>query len=105
MDINKVAAAINADAGFEIPDLKQSLAEINAGEKGRVYTPSQLLVREARSVVGYTQPKFAEAINASVTSLRDWEQGHHEPPGVVSTLMNVIKNHPDVIHEMEVSHR
>jgi len=101
MDINKVAAAINTDAGFDIPGLKQSLAEMNAAEQGRVYTPSQLLVREARSIVGYTQPKFAKAINASVTSLRDWEQGRHEPPGVVSTLMNVIKNHPDVIHEME----
>ena len=62
MDINKVAA-INTDAGFDIPDLKQSLAEMNAAEQGR-----------------------------------------HESPGVVSTLMNVIKNHPDVIHEMEVSH-
>jgi len=81
--------------------LKQSLAEMNAAEEGRVYTPSQPLVREARSIVGYTQPK---AINASVTSLRDWEQGRHEPPGVVSTLMNVIENHPDVIHEMEVNH-
>ena len=63
MDINKVAA-INTDAGFDIPDLKQSLAEMNVAEEGRVYTPSQFLVREARSIVGYTQPKFAKAINA-----------------------------------------
>jgi len=104
MDINKVAAAIEADAGVEIPDLTQSLTEMKSGKQGRVYTPNQLLVREARTVVGYTQPHFAKAINASVTSLRDWEQGRHEPPGVVSTLMHVIKNHPDIINEMEASH-
>jgi len=104
MDIDKIAEAINTDAGFEIPELKQSLTEMSMGKQGRTYTPNQLLVREVRSVVGYTQTKFAKAINTSVTSLRDWEQGRHEPPGVVSTLMKVIKNHPDIIHEIELSH-
>jgi len=102
MDIKKMATAIQLDAGFELPGLEQSLAEMKAGKQGRVYSSSQLLVREARTSVGYTQTKFAKAINSSVTSLRDWEQGRHEPPGVVSTLMNVIKNHPNVIHEMEI---
>jgi putative transcriptional regulator len=101
MNINKIAKAIEADAGVELPELKQSLREMHAGEKGRVYTKEQLLVREVRTLVGYTQPHFARVIKASLTSLRDWEQGRHEPPGVVSTLMSVIKNHPDIIQELE----
>jgi len=101
MNIEKVTQAINADAGFEIPGLGESLAEMKAGKKGRVTTASQVLIREARGVVGYTQPKFARAIGTSVTSLRDWEQGRHEPPAIASKLMRVIKKHPKLIHELE----
>ena len=45
-DINKVAAAIEADAGETLPDLRQALAEAK-DEKGRVTTPEQMLVRQA----------------------------------------------------------
>ena len=100
MDINKITKAINDDAGQEIADLKQSLLEMKAEEKGRITTPAQLLVREARKQAGYTQPKFAKAIHASLTSLRDWEQGRHEPPGVVTALMTLLKNHPHLIDEL-----
>jgi len=101
MNIDKVTAAINADAGFEIPGLEQSLAEMKACKQGRVTAADQVLVREARTRVGYTQPKFARAIGASVTSLRDWEQGRHQPPAITSKLMRVIKKHPNLIHELE----
>lgn len=43
---NLVAAAIEADAGEALPDLRQALAEAN-DEKGRVTTPEQMLVRQA----------------------------------------------------------
>lgn len=101
MDIKKVTQAINKDAGFEIPGLKQSLAEMNAGKHGRVYSPAQLLVREVRATVGYTQLRFAKAIGTSPTSVRDWEQARHEPPSVAATLMQVIKKHPHIIDELE----
>lgn len=101
MKNEKVAAAINADAGFEIPGLEQSLAEMKAGKQGRVTTASQVLIREARTIVGYTQPEFAKAIGASVTSLRDWEQGRHEAPAIAAKLMHLIKKHPKLIHELE----
>jgi len=103
MNVDKMAMAIEADAGFEILGLKQSLAEMKMGKQGRVYTTDQLLVREARGLVGYSQVKFARAINTSVTSLRDWEQGRHKPSGAVSALMMVIKKHPDLIREIESS--
>jgi len=104
MDIKKIAAAIEADAGINLPELEQSLAEMKAKKQGRVYSPAQILVREVRTMVHYSQTEFAKAIETPVTSLRDWEQGRHEPPGVVTTLMKVIKKHPKIIHEMEAEH-
>lgn len=51
MDIEKIAQAIEADAGMPLDDLRQSLAEMQSGV-GRVTTAEQLLVRSARAKTG-----------------------------------------------------
>ncbi len=44
MDIEKIAQAIEADAGELLPDLRQSLLEMQNLTIGRTTTPEQLLV-------------------------------------------------------------
>ena len=80
IDVEKVATAIEADAGEALPDLRQALAEAKAG-LGRVTTPEQIIVRQAREKSGLTQSAFAERIETPVATLRDWEQGRFAPPG------------------------
>ena len=46
MNIEKIAKAIEADAGKTLPDLPQALAEAQAGI-GRATTPEQMLKRQA----------------------------------------------------------
>lgn len=82
MDIEKIAKAIEADAGEPLPDLRQALEEAKA-RVGRVTTPEQMLVRQAREAAGMTQPAFAERIGTPVATLRDWEQGRFAPSGAV----------------------
>ncbi|MEN9475667.1 MAG: hypothetical protein RIS48_2389 [Pseudomonadota bacterium] len=48
IDIDKVAKAIEADAGEALPDLRQSLAEAKAGLHARVHTPEQIAARRGR---------------------------------------------------------
>jgi putative transcriptional regulator len=48
VNIDKIAAAIETDAGIDLPDLRASLAEMQADIVGRLSTPEQLLVRAAR---------------------------------------------------------
>jgi putative transcriptional regulator len=74
INIEKVAAAIEADAGESLPELRQALAEAKAG-LGRVTTSVQMLVRQAREKSGLTQAAFAERIATPVATLSDWEQG------------------------------
>lgn len=74
IDTEKVAPAIEADAGETLPGLRQALAEAAAGV-GRVTTSEQILVRQAREKSGLTQAAFAERIGTPVATLRDWEQG------------------------------
>ena len=100
MDIDKIAKAIEADAGMSLPGLTESLMEMQQGISGRTHTPEQILIREARNKTGKTQQAFAELIQTPVSTLRDWEQGRFSPSGAVLCLLHLISNHPDMIDEL-----
>ncbi len=102
IDVEKVAAAIEADAGEALPDLRQALAEAKAG-RGRVTTPAQIIVRQAREKSGLTQSAFAERIETPVATLRDWEQGRFAPPGGVLCLLRLIIKHPELSQELNAA--
>lgn len=48
LNVEKVAAAIEADAGQSLAGLRQSLQEAKAGAVGRVHTPAQIARRRGR---------------------------------------------------------
>jgi putative transcriptional regulator len=102
MDIEKIAQAIEADAGIALDDLRQGLAEMQAGV-GRMTTAEQLLIRSARAKTGLSQQAFAEHIKTPVATLRDWEQGRFAPPGGVLCLLKLIGNHPNLIDELDAA--
>lgn len=102
INIEKVAAAIEADAGESLPDLRKALAQAKAG-LGRVTTPAQILVRQAREKSGLTQAAFAERIATPVATLRDWEQGRFTPPGGVLCLLRLIIKHPELSQELSAA--
>lgn len=99
IDVETVARAIEADAGEALPDLRQALKEAQVGV-GRVTTPEQILVRQAREKSGLTQAAFAERIATPVATLRDWEQGRFSPPGAVACLLRLIVRHPELTREL-----
>ena len=99
INIEKVAKAVEADAGESLPGLRQALAEAKAG-LGRVTTREQILVRQAREKSGLTQAAFAERIATPVATLRDWEQGRFAPPGGVLCLLRLIVKHPELSKEL-----
>jgi putative transcriptional regulator len=99
IDIEKAAKAIELDAGMPLPDLRKALADAKASV-GRVTTPEQILVRQARSRAGLSQQAFAERIATPVATLRDWEQGRFTPPGGVLCLLRLINKHPELTQEL-----
>ncbi|MFO1269510.1 MAG: BrnA antitoxin family protein [Rubrivivax sp.] len=52
LNVAKVAAAIEADAGRPLPGLRDSLAEAKAGATGRVHKPEQIAARRRGRPVG-----------------------------------------------------
>ena len=47
-----------------------------------------------RRFVGLTQADFARAIEISVHTLRNWEQGRRQPTGPAQALLRAIRNNP-----------
>ncbi len=52
-----------------------------------------------RNFVGLTQAEFARAIEISVHTLRNWEQGRRKPEGPALALLRIAARHPRIIHE------
>lgn len=100
MNIEAIAKAIEADAGIELPELRDSLAEMQAGISGRATTAEQLLILSVRKKLGLSQTAFAELIKTPVATLRDWEQGRFTPSGVALCLLKIIDKHPELTKEL-----
>ena len=99
MNIDKIAKAIEADAGQALPELRQALREAS-GRQGRVSSPDQMLVRATRIQLGLSQSEFAARIDTPLATLRDWEQGRFAPPGAALGLMRLLAAHPDLVREL-----
>ena len=97
MNIDKIAKAIEADAGESIDGLRESLAEMQVGKVARETTPDQLLLREARAALHLSQPKFAALIDTPVATVRDWEQGRFKPPGCALALCKLALKNPQAV--------
>ena len=52
-----------------------------------------------RNFVGLTQAEFARAIQISVHTLRNWEQGRRKPEGPALALLRIAARHPRIIRE------
>ncbi len=106
MDIEKIAKAIEADAGEALPELRQSLREVRdiMGGKlpagARVTTAEQILARTTRAKLGLSQAEFAARIGTPAATLRDWEQGRFQPPGAALCLLRLLAAHPKLANEL-----
>lgn len=83
-----------------IESVKQ-MNEIRAGKRkpARVTRLEKNEITEVRQKLKMTQTQFATAFGISVSTLRNWEQGHRNPTGAAITLMKVAKKHPKAVLE------
>ena len=47
-----------------------------------------------RNFIGLTQAEFAKAIEISIHTLRNWEQGRRKPEGPAVALLRIAARHP-----------
>ncbi len=58
-------------------------------------------ITNIRKKTGLTQKEFAESMNISIGTLRNWEQGHRSPDGAAITLLKIIDKHPELLNEIK----
>jgi putative transcriptional regulator len=102
LDVEAVARAIEADAGESLPELREGLAELKAGQIGHINTPEEILVRSARRKLGLSQEAFAEVIGTPLATLRGWEQGRFVPPGSAIRLITLLGKRPELVEELGI---
>lgn len=88
----------------EIPELtdEQFNNAIPARVRKRLITgrfESGADVAALRNFIGLTQAEFAQAIEISVHTLRNWEQGRRKPEGPALALLRIAARHPRIILE------
>jgi putative transcriptional regulator len=72
------------------------------GDKRRgraVHVPRRIDVAEIRRKTSLSQARFAAQFGLSLATLRNWEQGHREPPAVARVLLTLIDRMPDRVQE------
>lgn len=52
-----------------------------------------------RRFVCLTQKEFAHALEISVHTLRNWEQGRRKPEGPAIALLKIAARHPKIVRE------
>ena len=52
-----------------------------------------------RNFIGLTQAEFAQAIEITIHTLRNWEQGRRKPEGPALALLKIAARHPRIIRE------
>lgn len=57
-------------------------------------------IRSIRTKDGCSQESFAQILGISVETVRKWEQGKNEPTTSNLRLLQIIRNHPEVIDEL-----
>src|ERR1700732_4563646 len=80
-------------------DLVESMTQMNEivrGERApsREFHIDAIAIKELRSQVGLSQPKFAALLHVDVGTLRNWERGGREPPGPAKALLAAIRKDP-----------
>jgi putative transcriptional regulator len=53
-------------------------------------------VRRVRRRLGFSQSEFAERIDVSLDTIRNWEQGKRCPTGAAKALLKVLDKAPEV---------
>ena len=85
----------------ELISCVKEMKEIRAGKRKpvRITRLEKNEVVEIRQKLKLTQDQFATAFGISVSTLRNWEQGHRSPTDPAVTLIKVAKKHPKAILE------
>ena len=84
IDVKRVDATTEAD-----------IASHQAEDDANAMLDSAKFARRVRRRLGFSQVEFAERIDVSLDTIRNWEQGKRCPTGAAKALLKVLDKAPE----------
>ena len=84
MDPARVDASTEAD-----------LARQSAQDEAQAMQDAARFARRVRKRLGFSQAEFADRIDVSLDTIRNWEQGKRSPTGAAKALLKVLEKAPE----------
>lgn len=84
IDIQRVDATTEAD-----------IARHKAADDADGMLDAARFARRVRRRLGFSQAEFAERIDVSLDTIRNWEQGKRSPTGAAKALLKILDKAPE----------
>ena len=84
MDARRVDATTEAD-----------IAKHKSADDDAAMQDAAKFARRVRRRLGFSQSEFAERIDVSLDTIRNWEQGKRSPTGAAKALLKVLDKAPE----------
>ena len=98
MDVNnpKVKPAGRIDTKRVDATTEVDIAQQQAEDDADAMLDAAKFARRVRRRLGFSQLEFAERIDVSLDTIRNWEQGKRCPTGAAKALLKVLDKAPEV---------
>lgn len=71
------------------------IARQAAADEALAMLDAARFARRVRKRLGFSQAEFAERIDVSLDTIRNWEQGKRSPTGAAKALLKVLEKAPE----------
>jgi Predicted transcriptional regulator len=74
---------------------EKDIASQQAADEATAMQDAAKFARRVRKRLGFSQAEFAERIDVSLDTIRNWEQGRRIPTGAAKALLKVLDKAPE----------
>ena len=74
---------------------ERDIARHKAQDEAGALQDAARFAKRVRRRLGFSQAEFAERINVSLDTIRNWEQGKRSPTGAAKALLKVLDKAPE----------
>ena len=74
---------------------EEDLAQQQARDDAEAMLDAAKFARRVRRRLGFSQAEFAQRIDVSLDTIRNWEQGKRSPTGAAKALLKILDKAPE----------
>lgn len=83
------------DIGIKTSFTKRDLNDLGVKVESVKIDPQE--IRHIRKIMNLSQPVFADVLDVSIASVRQWEQGKRTPTGTTRVLFEILEKKPHLL--------